>query len=371
MVDANQPPPTPRSGDKKRSLWQRVLPIVGGIVLVVVLFGWVMPQFIDFDAVFRAIGSIDSAEWLILIAVAGIRFIPEGWLYVAAQPGLTLGQGTKLFLVSETLANVPPGGLDLVSRYQMTRSWGFEASSATSATIASWVFASLSKLLLPIAAVLFLAVRRVQDETLDFVAVVAFVGVVGGTAAIVGILRSERLAAGAGDVLGKVIRFAAGLFRRDVETDFRTLVLEFRDQASAVLRARTHIGLAAGLTARVASFAVLILAVRFVGIGADTLPWEWVFAGFAVVMALTVIPIFSMPGLTEVVLITVLSAAAGPEARDQVAASVFVYRVLTWLTPIPFGGLAFSAWRKQVVAAGEMDLLDAFDTDELQAGSED
>ena len=56
-------------------------------------------------------------------------------IYVAAQPGLGFFQGTKLFLVAETLSNVPPGGLDLISRYQMTRSWGFPASSSTSATI--------------------------------------------------------------------------------------------------------------------------------------------------------------------------------------------------------------------------------------------
>ena len=84
-----------------------------------------LPQFIDYEAVFRAIGSIDAVEWLILIVVAMVRFLPEGGVYVAAQPGSTVGQGVKLYLVSETLASVPPGGLDLVSRYQMTRSWGF------------------------------------------------------------------------------------------------------------------------------------------------------------------------------------------------------------------------------------------------------
>jgi hypothetical protein len=60
-------------------------------------------------------------------------------------------------LVANTLANVPPGGLDLISRYQMTRSWGFPASSATSATVASRIFANVAKLILPVLAVLILA----------------------------------------------------------------------------------------------------------------------------------------------------------------------------------------------------------------------
>lgn len=144
MTDEPAAGAEPREPDSRRSekaaLWKRLLPIIGGLAIVVVLFGWVLPQFIGYEAVFRAIGKIDAVEWLVLIVVAGIRFLPEGWIYVAAQPGLSMGQGVRLFVVAETLSNVPPGGLDLVSRYQMTRSWGFEASASTSATIASWIF---------------------------------------------------------------------------------------------------------------------------------------------------------------------------------------------------------------------------------------
>ena len=65
------------------------------------------------------------------------------------------------------MPNVPPGGLDLISRFQMSRSWGFPASAATSATIASWVFAAASKLVLPIVAVAFLTIRSVRADDLD------------------------------------------------------------------------------------------------------------------------------------------------------------------------------------------------------------
>jgi uncharacterized membrane protein YbhN (UPF0104 family) len=356
-----QPESASENPSQKKPLWQRLLPIVGGLAVAAVLFGWVLPQFIDYEAVFRAIGEIDTTEWVILLAVAILRFIPEGWIYVAAQPGLSTRQGVLLFVVAETLSNVPPGGLDLVSRFQMTRSWGFPVSEATSATIASWVFASLSKLALPIVAVLLLALRHVKDDTLDLIAVVSFAAVIGGTVLVILVLRSERLAGGVGRLLGSTIRFAARLFRKDVRTDFGSLVLEFRDQASSVLRARTLLGLGAGLAARIASFVVLLLAVRFVGIGAETVHWTVVFAVFAIVMAITVIPIFNLPGITEIILIGALNAVA-QDSTDQVAAAVFVYRILTWLAPIPFGGLAFNSWRRQVQSSGEQDLLDAFDS---------
>ncbi len=353
MVDANEAP-----------LWKRLLPIVIGIAIVVFIFGWVLPQFIDYEAVLRAIGEISFGEWLILIAVSLLRFIPEGWTYVAAQPGLSMRQGTQLFLVSETLTNIPPGGLDLVARYQMSRAWGFSQASATSATIASWVFAALSKLVLPIAAVAILAINRIRNDDLDELALIALLLLVAGAASLFVVMRSERLAARVGELLGSIVRRVSGIFRREVTTDFRALVIEFRDQAAEVLRTRTLLGLVAGVTARLASFAVLQLALRFVGLGADQIDWTVAFAAFAASVALTVIPIFNMPGIAEAVLIGTFNAASGGGYTDQIAAAVFVYRILVWLTPIPFGGLAFTRWRDQMQEEGKTELLDAFETPE-------
>ena len=132
----------PSSGSEKQPLWKRALPIVIGLGIVIFLFGFVLPQFIDYEAVFRSIGEIAWWEWAILLVLAGIRFIPEGWIYIAAQPGLNTSQGTQLFLVAETLSNVPPGGLDLISRFQMTRSWGFSPASSTSARSVRWPWSS-------------------------------------------------------------------------------------------------------------------------------------------------------------------------------------------------------------------------------------
>ena len=354
--------PTPQEVEANTTpLWKRLLPIVGGLIIVVFLFFFVLPQFIDFEAVGRAIGNIDLGEWLILIVFAFVRFIPEGWVYVAAQPGLTMRQGTQLFLVAETLSNVPPGGLDLISRYQMTRSWGFPPSSSTSATIASWVFAALSKLALPLLALAFLAIRNVQDDDLDFVALVSFIAVVGGAIVFYLVLRSPDLAGRIGEFLGGIVHWVAGIFRKEVKTDFRTLVVEFREQSRDVLRTRTHWGFLAGLAARIAAFLVLLLATRFVGLGSDQVHWTEAFAAYAVTMALTVIPIFNLPGINEVILISVYNSVAGGGVADEVAAAVFVYRILTWLAPIPFGGIAFTRWRDHVRATGKTELLDAFD----------
>lgn len=137
---------------RSEPLWKRALPIVGSLVLVVFIFGWLLPQFIDYDAVFRAIREIAANEWALLLLVAGLRIIPEGWVYQASLPGINLRQAISQFQVTAALNNVPPGGLDLIARYQTARSWGISASGATTATIGSWFFVSYPKLLLPVVA---------------------------------------------------------------------------------------------------------------------------------------------------------------------------------------------------------------------------
>ena len=361
---SDQPESSPSSETpapaEKQPLWRRLLPLAVGVIIVVVLFGFVLPQFIDYEAVFRSIGAIEWWQWAILLVIAVLRFLPEGWVYVAAQPGLSTGQGVQLFLVAETMANVPPGGLDLISRYAMTRYWGFSAASSTSATIASWVFASLSKIVLPIIAVAFLAIDNIQEDELDALALLSLIIVVVAGVGIALVLRSPQLASWVGTLLGNVVRWVAGIFRKHVQTDFVKLLHEFRGQASEVLSTRTHVGAAAGLAARLAAFLVLIIAVRAVGVGEDQVPWTVVFAAFAFVMAIGVIPIFNLPGITEVILISTLTRYAGSGFSDEIAAAVFVYRILTWLLPIPFGGFAFNRWQDSVKESGNEELLDGF-----------
>lgn len=202
--------------------------------------------------------------------------------------------------------------------------------------------------MLPILAVAFLAIDRIQNDDLDALALLAIIIVVVGAVGIGLVLRSPKLATWIGDFLGAVVGWVAGLFRKQVKTEIRQLVHDFRGQASEVLKSRTHLGFAAGLAARLAAFVVLLVAVRAVGIPSDKVSWTIIFAAFAVVMTVSVIPIFNLPGITEVILISTLSQYAGSEFSDEIAAAVFVYRILTWLLPIPFGGIAFTRWRASV-----------------------
>lgn len=68
--------------------------------MVLFIFGYLLPQFVDYDGVLRAIGEIWTSEWLLLLLLSVLRVIPEGWGFQAALPGATLPQGISQFLVT-------------------------------------------------------------------------------------------------------------------------------------------------------------------------------------------------------------------------------------------------------------------------------
>ena len=347
---------------KKTPLWKRLLPTAITVGIVVYLFGWVLPQYIDYEVVFREIGAINAQEWIILVVIASLRLVARGLIYMTAQPGMTTKQGLSLYLVSNSMSMIPPGGMDLITRFQMCRGWGFGVGESTSATIGSYIFNTFGKLLLPVVAILLLDLRRIQDDDLDALAIIGLITVVVGGAVLFLIVRSPNLAERTGKLLGRIVRWVAGIFRREVATDFRDLALKFSEQNADLLRTRWHLGLAAGVGAQVMGFVVLLLAIRSVGIDQNTLDWVVVFTAFSAVAVLTTIPVFKLPGIAEAIYIGALNLVSGGGIADQLVAAVFVFRFLTWLAPIPLGGIAFSRWRKQSEGLEDIDILDSFES---------
>ena len=339
---------------ERQSGFKRWLPLIITFGLMLFIFGVVLPQFIDYDAAFRAIGNIGLMAWLTLAILAAWQFIPTGWLLQASLPGSTLKQGVTISTVTSAVANIPPGGIDLIVRFHMSKGWGFSTQAATASTIMTWVFDTTSKLLMPMLAVLALSVVRIQNDDVDFLAILGLaVVLVGGVLIAIG-LRSTSFVSGLGRFLTRVVHFTGRVFRRDWAFDLEQGLLEFRDTTSDVLKTRWHVGILAGLANQLTMFLVMLTAVRGVGLSSEQIGTTVVFAAVAVVAVVTTIPIFNAPGLNEALYISILSWAAGSGVSDEIAAAVFVFRLVTWLVPIPIGGISYTRWKER--SGVELDL---------------
>ena len=108
---------------------------------------------------------------------------------------------------------------------------------------------------------------------------------------------------------------------------------------------RVGIGSPSGtLVSQLSLFFVLLLALRHIGVSQEEIAWQEVLAVFAFARLLTAIPITpGGVGVVDVALIAGLAAAGG--SRDEVTAAVLVYRLLTYVLPIPLGVLTYLFWR--------------------------
>ena len=91
--------------------------------------------------------------------------------------------------------------------------------------------------------------------------------------------------------------------------------------------------------------APLLLALRHVGVSEAEVSWVEALAAFALVRLLSAFPLTPGGlGVVELGLAAALVLAGGDNA--QVVAAVLVFRLLTFLLPIPIGALTWWLWRR-------------------------
>jgi putative heme transporter len=229
--------------------------------------------------------------------------------------------------------------------YAMNSSWGFSRSRTSVALLVSGLWNNFAKLALPVLALVLLAF----SSTLTAGRVIAgLLGVAALTAAVVALgllLRSEAAAARIGTGAARVATALRRGFGRGPVAGWDRATTKFRARTILLLRARWHWITLATLVSHLSLFLLLLLALRFAGVGADQVGIAEALAVFAFARLLTAVP-FTPGGLgvIELALITGLAAAGGP--RADVAAAVLIYRALTFVLPIPVGLGTYVFWRR-------------------------
>jgi uncharacterized membrane protein YbhN (UPF0104 family) len=111
------------------------------------------------------------------------------------------------------------------------------------------------------------------------------------------------------------------------------------------------------------------MALRFVGIPRSDLTVTEIFAAYAVVELLTVVPITAGgAGVVELGYIGLLTGYAGGANVNQVAAGVMLFRLATWIAIIPIGWLTVLFWRISV-KRGRATLPGALEVSEAVASA--
>ena len=329
-------------------LGSRWLRAVLSLAVVVLIFGFFFPKVANYGAVWDTVAAMTPIEIGSLLAVAAWNIASYWPMLTAVQPGLRLREAAVANLSSTAVANTVPGGgaLGVGVTMTMQRSWGIPVSETALAMVVSGVWNNFVKLGLPVVALALLAISGGASTALVVASLVGLAVLTVAVALFALLLRSERMAAAVGTAVGRLASTVRRAFHRGPVRDWDVRAVQFRSDIVGLLEHRWLRITVTSLISHLSLYAVLLVALRNVGVSDAEVSWQQVLAAFSFVRLLSAVPVTpGGVGLVELGLTAALGSGLPEQTKVQIAAAVLLYRALTWLLPVPLGVGTWLFWR--------------------------
>ena len=343
-----------------RPWWQRLASFAITVAVVVVVFGFVIPQIADYDQVLDHIAGIAAGHWILLGALAVWFLVAYVFVLMTTLPTLRFVEGFVVQTTGTAINNsIPAGGaIALPLQYVMFMSWGFTPSAVTSGLVTAGVWDQLTRMAVPVLAVALIALSGDAAWWMWAVSLVG-IAIVGATVwVLIVVLRSETTARRFGGRLDSVTNTALGWINRG-PVDVVAATLQFRVNVTSVAGERWKVITLASLLNHAAMVLLFLASLRAVGVSEDDVSTAWVILAVSLGRLLVAIPISPGGlGLVDLGFIGLLTLGWGAGADQALlAAGVLLYRALTFLPPIAVGLASWVFWRANRSWRGDWKVL--------------
>jgi uncharacterized protein (TIRG00374 family) len=207
------------------------------------------------------------------------------------------------------------------------------------------IWNNFAKLGLPIVAVAILMLEGGAGGGRIISALIGLGALVAAIVIFALILRSEDFARRTGLRAERIANSVRRFLHKGPVEGYDLAVVKFRSRIIGLVRHR-WLGLTFWtLVSHLSLYAVLLVALRQIGVSDDEVSWARVLAVFSFARLLTAIPLTPGGlGVIELALIAGLDTNAVP--HSEVVAAVLLFRLLTYVLPIPLGLGAYIFWRR-------------------------
>jgi len=318
-----------------------------GLGVVIVTFAIVLPKIASYHDVWKAVQTLDTM-WLIALGVAVVaNVVTYAPPWMLALPGLRFRQALPFTQASTAFTYIAPGGgiVGMAGSYGLLRTWGFKSNDVARAVTVTGIWNQLANLLLPVVAVMLLGIEG--DDSSAFLTTVALVGAAVFTVAVgllAVVLWTDSFARAVGDLAERVVSRLLRLVRRGPVTGWPEKFVYFRRETVDLIRHRWHWLTLAAIAGNLTVFAVLLVALRAVGVESNEVTGIEAFAGWSLARALQLIPLTpGGVGPVELGLTAILVGFGG--ANAEVVAAVLIYRIFTIVPTLLLGLATIAAWR--------------------------
>jgi uncharacterized protein (TIRG00374 family) len=265
---------------------------------------------------------------------------------MAALPGLTYFEGSRVTLASTAASIIAPGGAatGMATSFGMLKVWGFEGRPVGLAVAVTSIWNQLVILGVPIVAVAMLVAQGDRDRTIELVALIALAAFCALIAAFAVGLSNKRLTRRIGDRAARIVSRGKGLLHKAPVAWNGEGFVRFRDETIVLLRRRWGYLTVATLANHLSVFVILIVSVRAVGISREHVTLVEAFAAWALSRVLgSIAPTPGGLGFVELGLTGSL-VAFGASNAEAVAATL-IYRFLKDVPTLVLGSAAAATFR--------------------------
>ena len=332
-----------------RSVGHRILSGLLSYGVVVIAVVYLLSHMNAGDSWASAISLITG--WMLAVAVVlGVVNLATNWPPIAvALPGLRIREAAVTNTAAAALSNtVPEGGAVATGlNYAMLRSWGFSLGDITSEVLVTGTWSQLMKYTLLAIGLVAVAIQGWGPSYVPWVALGLAVLVVVALVVLGLILHDKAFAVRLGRWADDVVRGARHLVHRIPATTMAEGVPTFREALVSLLRicwARLTLTM---LVSQLTVVLVLGVCCRMQGLDESTLSWAVILVAWGLVtFASLLVPTPGGLGVAEIVLVGVLGYGLPQSEQAAVLAAVLLYRIATFLVPIPIGLVTYLYWRK-------------------------
>ena len=308
---------------------------------------------------FTSAVSLVTGTQVVVICLLGVVNLATNLPPMAiCLPGLRYREAAVTNTASAALSNtVPEGGAIATGlNFAMLRSWGFRLSDITSEVIVTGTWSQMTKYTLLAVGLCATWLEGWGKPGLGWVALIWTALVLVAALLLALILRSTAFATRLGRWTDALFRLGARVVKAWTPPVMEKQLPDFRLLMVRLLRYCWGRLTVAMIVSQLTACLVLGVACRMQGLDESTISWAVIVLAYsAVVMASLLVPTPGGLGIAEVVLTLVLGFGLPQSDQAAVLAAVLLYRVATFLVPIPIGLVTYLYWRKSTAWRCDID----------------
>jgi uncharacterized membrane protein YbhN (UPF0104 family) len=339
----------PSSPPSKRTR-TRILKFVGVLVVLALLYYSLfvlLPSELDWATVWADLQALTAWEIAALVASGLLAILALGWTSKASLPGLSLYQGTESSATSQLSAFVFPPPADMAIRFAMYRTYGFSDEQSAVAVLIAMVARYAMVVVMPLIGMALVLIAGLGTWS----ALWWFLGI--GLAfafllwLILRVVHSDAAAHRVGAWLQRVASRVIRWFHRTPPDDLEDSVVDFGRRTRSTVDRNGRSLVISNVGWGLSNALVMLLCLRFSSVSSATVPLAAVVLTAGLIMAINMLPIPGKDALAVSWIAAVLGLTSSTDISN-LGTAMLLYRLVTWILPMPVGGVFFLLWRSRV-----------------------